>query len=85
MCMPAAGFVKLESGAAREPYSGDASVVEGGSKFIEARDALPMERNQAIDGDVKDIGCLTQAGSENHSNGNDPIRRPAGSNSILIL
>jgi hypothetical protein len=64
MGMSATRFVELQTGSARKPYGGNASVVKGSSKFVKTGDALPMQGNQTIDGDVKNIRCLTQAGSE---------------------
>ncbi|PYT54613.1 MAG: hypothetical protein DMG43_05650 [Acidobacteria bacterium] len=60
VAMFAAGIVKLETRAGGQPDSGDASVVQGRSEFVEAMDGTTPLGNQRVDGDVEDTGCLAQ-------------------------
>src|SRR5207245_7554923 len=61
VAMFAAGIVKLETGAGGQPDSGDASVVQGRSEFVEAMGGTTRFGNQRVCGDVEGTGWLAQA------------------------
>jgi hypothetical protein len=60
----AAGIIELEPGTAGQPHGGNACVIKRRCEFVKAMEAVSTKRNQRVDGEIKDIGCLAQSVSE---------------------